>query len=373
MPPPKRHDPSTIGAQSPFDPDAFLATWSAASSLPLQNNDLRTAIIRAFDLPPTDDYVYHAVASVTLAQVQHALGFGGKHGLHGWYVAPLLLPPPPPADVEAYTAVFAAGNATLSALRALGANAKKGSLRKEVAAHLTERLFLAAPEATLTLPNKKKNPFPNPYHDIWAWSCRALEWAGPVPSTAHTKISHHVLPVLYHHFGCIVPSWDAISLLQQLAAHAPPRPKPKAWQREILDLGSGNGYWSFLLRRAGLRVTPVDSGVSEWRTMWVGDTVRADGVGFLKEREGAREAVLLLVYPQVGARFTESVLRAYKGDYVVVAGTQNANGYTGFSEETVASWMRREMPDFVPCAQVPLPSFAGKDEALFVFVRRGEE
>ena len=231
----------------------------------------------------------------------------------------------------------------------------------------------APPPATLTLPNKKKTPFQNPYYDIWAWSCRALEWAGPVPSTARTRISHHVLPVLYHHFGCIVPSWDAIALLQQVAVHAPPRPRPKGWQREIVDLGSGNGYWACLLRRAGLAVTPVDSGLSDWRTMWVGDTVRADGVRFLRERGGAKDAVLLLVYPQVGAQFTENVLRAYEGSYVVVAGTQNANGYTGFQAETVASWMKREMSHFVLCAQVPLPSFAGKDEALFVFVKRRVE
>ena len=84
--------------------------------------------------------------------------------------------------------------------------------------------------------------------------------------------------------------------------------------------------------------------------------------------------MLLLVYPQVGADFTGRVLRAYEGDAVVVAGTQNGNGFTGFRGETVAEWMEREMAGkgWRRVVQLPLPSFAGKDEALFVFLRERE-
>jgi len=55
------------------------------------------------------------------------------------------------------------------------------------------------------------------------------------------------------------------------------------------------------------------------------------------------------------------------GDTIIVAGTQNANGFTAFAKETIAEWMAREMPDFEKILQIPLPSFAGKDEALFAF------
>lgn len=50
-----------------------------------------------------------------------------------------------------------------------------------------------------------------------------------------------------------------------------------------------------------------------------------------------------------------------------MAGTQNANGFTAFAKETIAEWMAREMPECTKTLQIPLPSFAGKDEALFVF------
>lgn len=59
-----------------------------------------------------------------------------------------------------------------------------------------------------------------------------------------------------------------------------------------------------------------------------------------------------------------------EGDTIICAGTQNANGFTAFEKETIAEWMAREMPDFEKVCQIPLPSFAGKDEALFVFDRK---
>jgi hypothetical protein len=52
----------------------------------LNNNDLRSAVIEAFDLPRNDSYVYHAIASVTLSQVQEAINAGTSHGLCNWYL-----------------------------------------------------------------------------------------------------------------------------------------------------------------------------------------------------------------------------------------------------------------------------------------------
>jgi hypothetical protein len=37
----------------------------------------------------------------------------------------------------------------------------------------------------------------------------------------------------------------------------------------------------------------------------------------------------------------------------------------------VDEWVEREMEEFELLLRMPLPSFAGKDEALFVFKRRG--
>lgn len=68
-----------------FDPDTFFEKWASSDLLP-KGNDLRTSIVAAFNLSPNDSYVYHAIASVTLSQVQEAIIIGGEHGLHAWYL-----------------------------------------------------------------------------------------------------------------------------------------------------------------------------------------------------------------------------------------------------------------------------------------------
>ena len=94
-------------------------------------------------------------------------------------------------------------------------------------------------------------------------------------------------------------------------------------------------------------------------------------MGYLKKHHGAKDHVLLLVYPIVGGDgFTNKILEAYQGDTIVVGGTQNRNGYTGFSDRTIDDYMIEKKPEYEKVVQVALPSFAGKDEALFVFERR---
>ncbi|KAF1811588.1 hypothetical protein P152DRAFT_60687 [Eremomyces bilateralis CBS 781.70] len=374
---------STVGSRN-FDPDAFFDRWTS-SALPV-GNDLRSAIIKAFGLPADDSYVYHAVASVTLAQVQSAINAGRQHGLHAWYIEKSGDTTeeqfPDPKDIEAYIAIFSPVTSTTKALAAFASNAKKGTPRAHSAPHLHAHLLLP-PDTNLRLPAKAKpaslyNPeYRNPYLDLWSWSARTLDWSGPTPATAHVKQSHHVLPVLYHHFGCVCPSHDALSLIAQLCGSA--AGQRKGATRPVVEIGSGNGYWAFVLRRRGVRVWAVDNAVSAWRTMWIGDTIRADGPGFLRRPPGevagevggagAPGAVLLMVYPQVSGDFTARVVEAYTGDTIVVAGTQNENRFTGFAGETVEEWMARERKRFEKICQVPLPSFAGKDDALFIFKR----
>lgn len=213
-------------------------------------------------------------------------------------------PAAPAADIAAYSDIFASTTSTQKAMTALASNAKKESLRADIAAHLRANYAPPSPDQKITIPKLKK-PHLNPYYDVWRWSCQNLGWAGPEAGTKDIQISHATLPVLYHHFGCIVPSYESLEIIKQVA-HG----------RTIIDLGSGNGYWTYMLRRMGdlkkpVLVTPVDSGLSEWRTTWIGDTVVSDGVKYLQQHEGAKEQVLLLVYPQVGLDFTENVLRAY--------------------------------------------------------------
>ena len=51
----------------------------------LMCGDLRSAMMKGFGLAANDSYVYHAIASVTLAQVQDAIEAGRANGLCDWY------------------------------------------------------------------------------------------------------------------------------------------------------------------------------------------------------------------------------------------------------------------------------------------------
>lgn len=189
-----------------------------------------------------------------------------------------------------------------------------------------------------------------------------------------------------------MPSYSALWLIAQLAQpdkpkepkNEKPKPdsKPKRKSKTILDIGSGSGYWTYALRNLSLpssmhplHITPIDSLQSAYRTLWIPDTVVSDGPTYLennnggKDAEGGEDAILLLVYPPTGNRFTEKVIEAYKGDVIVIAGTQCGNGFTGFKDEGVEEWIRSR-PGWDLCVRMPLPSFAGKDEGLFVWRRR---
>lgn len=409
MPPPPKEgtDGSKTWTASHFFEDSEADPRWTKIHEHLNKNEFRAAVTTAFELPAGDTFTYHASASVNLAQVEAAIHAGRANGLHAWYIEPVnassgdgngdtsnsdshpdekipghlslrIVGYPPTGDMQAYISLFDPTKSAANSLKSLAANAKKGSIRATVAEYLLSKRHLdksiIVPKFKLqTVPHSDGTRSPirdhaNPALDFWAYACRALEYAGPNANTALVKTAHHVLPVYMHHFGCVVPSWEALQIVARLAAAGS---GSGSGSGSVLDMGSGNGYWTLMLRRldANLDVVAVDSGQSRWRTTWIPDTVVADGVQYLRKRAGCPDRVLLLVYPIVGGDFTRRVLDAYTGDVVCVAGTQNGNGYTGFKDMMIDEYMAKYRPDWEKVCQVPLPSYAGKDDALFAFRR----
>jgi hypothetical protein len=210
------------------------------------------------------------------------------------------------------------------------------------------------------IPKSKRHV--NPYLDLWAHSCQLTSFLGPLPDPsyadpANAKRTHPILPLFYHHFGCVAPTYEALYIISQLG-------------NSIIDMASGNGYWTYMLRGMNLDVTAVDNMANEYRMMWISDTVKSDGVEYLKKNGGGAEKVLLMVYMVTAGTFTKRVVQAYKGDTIVVVGSQNANRYTGFSDCTAEEWFQKEMPRWEMICRIAMPSFAGKDEGLFVWKKR---
>lgn len=205
----------------------------------LNSNELKSAIVTAFKLPPGDNFTYHASASVNLSQAEASIHAGRANGLHTWYIerkpeasvtealedssdhhglghlvdqsSLKLSGYPPTSDIQAYIALFDPTKSAANSLKSLLANAKKHSIRQSIADHLLSKRYL---DPDITVPKFKTQSLKNdkgqtqvhenPALDFWAYASLALEYAGPDQNTSLVKSSHHVLPVFHHHFGCVV-------------------------------------------------------------------------------------------------------------------------------------------------------------------------
>lgn len=255
---------------------------------------------------------------------------------------------------------------TANCLKSFVSNAKKGSPRRIAAEYLASKRIDES-----GLPITKLKNHTNPYLDFWMWSCLKTGFIGPLPTAEYAdprgvKMTHPILPVLYHHFGCVCPTWEAICVIKGLVGRNP-------GSQGVLEMASGNGYWAHMLRRGGLNVVAIDNMASTWRYEWIVDTVKVDGVTWMKQHNGARDRVLLMVYMVTKGQFTKEVLSNYKGSTIVIAGTQNANRYTSFSDVSVEEYFAKAMVGWKLTMRVALPSFAGKDEALFVYEKQTKE
>ncbi|KAH6710599.1 hypothetical protein BKA61DRAFT_645047 [Leptodontidium sp. MPI-SDFR-AT-0119] len=319
-------------------PNEIFAHWPG-----LIDNDFSKTITTTFGIPEQDNYVYRAEAFATaLGQIQEKVDSGElkyKYQSHGQQIQVS------ESDINAYTSIFSSNTDSSKALTAFLSNAKKGSPREIVAKYLQSR-------RTCPFKIPKSKTHINPYYDMWALSCRETAFLGPSPDPsyahpANAKHTHPILPVFYHHFGCVVPSYEALQIISQLVA----------------DSGvDGELIWP-------LNVTAVGNMASKYRTRWIENTVKADGVEYLKKNGGGKGRVLLMVYMVTASSFTKRVLREYRGDAIVMVGTQNANRYTDFADCTMEEYFEKEMPNWVLVCVVPMPSFAGKDEGMLVWRR----
>lgn len=339
----------------------------------LDADEIKQALVVAFGLSPDDSFEYWAHMPITLSEMQRLVNLGDVNGLHHWYStgsstrkvdsseAPQgghdQYDKPSKRDVDAYVSVFDPSTYPDSKLRALEEEAKAKSIARQVGSYLRSKRHV---HESLPKVPRRKQPHWNPGLVFWAWYCRNCAWAGPMELTQLRSVNHPVLPIMMHHFGCVVPSWESLEIMRFVTSDG---------EKPIHEIGSGNGYWAYMLHRHGLDVRAVDNGQSIFRTTWIADTINASALAYLARENGAKEGVLLMVYPVVSGDFTKSVLEAYRGDVIAVAGTQNGNGYTGFKNMTIDQWMALERPGWTKLAQLPLPSFPGKDEALFIFCR----
>ena len=331
------------------------------TSFEIVDGSILKSIRKAFSIPEDDSYVYKTEGGgVTMGQAQAALDnpsykyryYQGDHAVDV-----------PSGDIEAYTNIYKSSIDPENGIKSFFGNAKKNSPRQGCAAYQITRRHMPR---NLKADQSKRKRHLNPYLDLWMLACQQLGFLGPIDHPGYAdpkavKQSHPLLPIFMHHFGCGIPSWEAINTIKLLTG-----------KLRCFDVGCGNGYWTWLLRKEGVQVEAVDDCSSKWRTMWINDVQKVDAVSFLKRRS-EEESVLLMVYPIVGGgNLTTRIIDAFKGNIIILVGTQNANRYTTFKDMTTEEFFKKRAEWFL-FVRIMLPSFPGKDDAMYVYVRQSSK
>ena len=105
-----------------------------------------------------------------------------------------------------------------------------------------------------------------------------------------------------------------------------------SYGRNIVEIGSGRGYWASLLAAAGGNVTAVDNGQYDFKPVYFPETVNQDGAAYLQENGGAEQATLFVCWEGHSYKPFDDALVAFKGTHLAVVG-EDAGGCTWWPEK----------------------------------------
>jgi len=145
------------------------------------------------------------------------------------------------------------------------------------------------------------------------------------------------------YFSWAVPTNDAIDAIGQFAS-------------SVLEIGSGSGYWAWLMRQAGIAVTAVDTKVPPfaWHPIQPGNELEA-----LKHPDKA----LFLCWPPFADPMAYRALTNYHGEHVIYVGE-----WLGGAAEP--NFFAQLAVDFQAIAAVAIPQWYMRNDSLIVFRRR---
>ena len=109
----------------------------------------------------------------------------------------------------------------------------------------------------------------------------------------------------------------------------------KSVSKPIIEIGSGRGYWTKLLRKAGCHVTAVDNGADENKRALIRDTVKMDGTKYIKQGRASKDKFikqqdtsLFFCYPrkkEEGGIYVVECIAEFRGSDVFFVGELAGN------------------------------------------------
>ena len=152
-----------------------------------------------------------------------------------------------------------------------------------------------------------KNPL---FNDIWLpWAVNRLHQMsdGSYDEGACDHYGATLGSFATREYAWAIPSMEAVSTIL-------------TYKQNIVEVGSGQGYWASLLRAAGGNVIAIDDGSEKGDRTCFTDIFYQNGAKYLCERSGAKDAMLFICWGRydIGTALTE-----FKGDYLAVVGEKS--------------------------------------------------
>jgi hypothetical protein len=143
----------------------------------------------------------------------------------------------------------------------------------------------------------------NPYLNFFFSLPPSFRRGSSSPVDSRELLSHDWLQLkaaIATHFAWAVPTQEAIDRIRSHVGR-------------VLELGCGSGYWSWLMKQAGIDVLAIDAAIPPfaWHPIVLGD-----------ETEVSRhpDRALFLCWPPWGNEMAAKALMTYEGDRVIYVG-----------------------------------------------------
>lgn len=167
-------------------------------------------------------------------------------------------------------------------------------------------------------------------------------------SSCHSPCDHKILDAIRRKviwaYSWAIPTEEAIQALRELSP--------------LIEIGAGSGYWAWLLRQVGTKITAFDRNTSappHWSEVLEGGAERIPEFP---------NHTLMLCWPPDRNPLASECLNAYRGRYLVFIG-EKKDGVT--ADPLFYDLLDR---DFTLVRTIPLPRWPGCADSLFIFERK---
>ncbi len=191
---------------------------------------------------------------------------------------------------------------------------------------------------------KRINPLNKYLHDHWErWAKSARYFGQEDLMNMHRPEGLSLRQSSIGRYSYAIPNEDSLNTIARLGP--------------ILEVGSGSGYWAFLLRSKCVDIVAIDdrSSPSQWKIDWFPMTQVIDAHKYLQKHAGCSDRSLFLCWPLYG----DEILSLFKGRYLIIIG-----------EPSGSCWTLSDDSGWELTQTIEIPTWPGCHDRMYVYKRK---